>query len=415
MTAAARKTLILVVCLMSSRVAAQDTADHQHSIPATAARTWTWTTDANVFAGFNYQRRRYIDFAAWESQNWFMAGGERRIGAGQLAVRGMLSLEPLTVGRYTYMVGGSRFRSGGSPQLFQTGESFERRPLIDVQHPHDLVTALGTTYRLPKEGVTYIVGADLVGSPTLGPTPFMHRPSSRNNPQAPLAHHHLDSTHATPGVIRAGVEVSRWTFEASVFRGEEPDEQRHDIDSPRFDSWAGRIGWQRGPWRAQFSGGLLHEPEWFEPYDQRRITASVDFSGSVGQRPLAATAVWGQTREYTPFGGVSGAYLLEWDLGVTNMLSTYGRTEVVRKEILFSPHPKGFEHPHFFSDVTATTVGVVRDVSFLGLSRMGRFGIGADMTLYRMSEDLQLLYAGSASFHAFLRWRPNAAAPQHVH
>ena len=28
--------------------------------------------------------------------------------------------------------------------------------------------------------------------------------------------------------------------------------------------------------QAQFSGGLLHEPEWFEPYDQKRCTASSD-------------------------------------------------------------------------------------------------------------------------------------------
>ena len=112
-----------------------------------------------------------------------------------------------------------------------------------------------------------IVGADLVGSPTLGPTAFMHRASARNNPQAPLSHHFLDSTHITTGVLRAGVEVGSFTFENSVFRGEEPDEDRLDIDQPRLDSWAGRVSWRRGPWQAQFSGGRLHEPEWFEPYD----------------------------------------------------------------------------------------------------------------------------------------------------
>ena len=34
--------------------------------------------------------------------------------------------------------------------------------------------------------VRYVFGADLVGSPTLGPTPFMHRESARNNPQVPI-------------------------------------------------------------------------------------------------------------------------------------------------------------------------------------------------------------------------------------
>jgi hypothetical protein len=32
-----------------------------------------------------------------------------------------------------------------------------------------------------------------------------------------------------------------------------------------------------------------------------------------------------------------------------------------------------------------------------------------------MSDDLKLLYAGSASFHVFLRWRPGSTLPEHVH
>ena len=71
--------------------------------------------------------------------------------------------------------------------------------------------------------------------------------------------------------------------------------------------------------QAQFSGGLLHEPEWFEPYDQKRFTASSDsriigFTGSVAALPLAATAASGQTREYAHDRAVADAYLLEWDL-----------------------------------------------------------------------------------------------------
>jgi hypothetical protein len=42
-------------------------------------------------------------------------------------------------------------------------------------------------------------------------------------------------------------------------------------------------------------------------------------------------------------------------------------------------------------------------------------GLGGDVTLYRMSNDLELLYAGPASFHAFLRWRPRQALPEHIH
>ena len=404
----------LICCFLGSPLAAQDLpADHQHPAAADPARAWTWTTDANVFAGFNYQLRRFTDIAAWESQNWFMARAERRLARGRLTINGMLSLEQLTLGRYVYTVGGVRFRPGGSPQLFQTGESFEGAPLTHYQHPHDLIMNLGATYRVQGQRITYMFGADLVGTPTLGPTPFMHRESGRNNPQVPLSHHNLDSTHITAGVVRAGAEVSAWTFEGSVFRGAEPDERRYDIDEPRLDSWAARVGWRRGPWHAQFSGGRLDEPEWFAPYDQTRVTASAGFTGAMASRPLAVTAAWGQTREYTPDAAISDAYLLEWDLRLTDTLATFGRIETARKEIFRHAHIPGVAHPHFFSDITALTLGGVYDVSFLGLNRLGRLGIGGDVTVYGMSADMELPYEGSRSFHAFLRWRPRTPAPEH--
>jgi hypothetical protein len=303
----------------------------------------------------------------------------------------------------------------GSPQLFQTGESFRRVPLAGYQHPHDLIMGLGATYRLPRPHVAYTIGADLVGSPTLGPTAFMHRESSRDNPQVPLSHHNLDSTHGTAGVVRAGIDVEEWTFEGSVFRGEEPDEQKYDIDQPRLDSWAGRIGWRRGPWQAQFSGGLLHEPEWFEPVDQKRFTASIGFTGSIASRPLAATAAWGQTREDAPSHPISDAYLIEWDLRVSRSFSTYGRTEFVNKDIFPHVHDRRFPEPHFFNDVGAATFGVVQDLPFLRSSGLGRLGIGGDVTLYSIPANLQLLYGGSKSFHVFLRWRPGVTASHHVH
>ena len=71
---------------------------------------WTWTTDASIFAGYNYQQRLFADFAAIESQNWFMLAGSRRFGPGRLTVSGMLSLEPLTVGRLVYAGDGGMAR-----------------------------------------------------------------------------------------------------------------------------------------------------------------------------------------------------------------------------------------------------------------------------------------------------------------
>src|SRR5262249_43351141 len=159
---------------------------------------------------------------------------------GRVTLIGMASLEPLTVAPQ------------GSPQLFQTGESYKSIPIVNFQHQHDLVMALGFTYRLPAGRLTYIAEADLVGSPTLGPIPFMHRESARDNPEVPLTHHYLDSTHISYGVVRGGVGVGPFVFEASGFRGAEPDENRFNIERPRIDSWAARVGWTSGPWTAQF-------------------------------------------------------------------------------------------------------------------------------------------------------------------
>jgi hypothetical protein len=375
------------------------------------------TTDANVIGGFNYQQRRYFDFAAWESQNWFMAAAARPAGPGRLTLETMVSLEPLTIGRYVYRVDGERFTAGGSPQLFQTGESFRQLPLVDYQHPHDLIMNLGLTFERRGPRVGYAIGADLVGTPTLGPMPFMHRESARNNPQVPLAHHLLDSTHSTAGVVRVGITVADWRFESSAFRGAEPDEDRYDIDQPRLDSWAARVAWRRGGWEAQLSGSKLHEPEWYAPWDQTRFTASIAYAGTLAARPLSATAAFGQTREFaTPSAVDSRGALFEWDWRAIRALTTYGRIEVVRKELLgVHVHVPGVPHPHYLSNVGAFTLGAVHDLAWFGLDRHGRVGIGGDVTLYQMSRDLQPIFGGSASYHAFVRWRPGSHATPHVH
>ena len=62
------------------------------------------------------------------------------------------------------------------------------------------------------------VYAGLPGEPALGPPAFMHRTSGVDNPEAPITHHWLDSTHITFGVITAGLIVDKWKMEASAFR-----------------------------------------------------------------------------------------------------------------------------------------------------------------------------------------------------
>ena len=404
-----RVALAASLLLASTAVRAQDQEQHppEHLHPANppAAAAWTWSTDANVFYGYNYQQRKFADFWAWESQNWFMLDGTRAVGKGRLTLDAMISLEPFTI------------QALGSPQIYQTGESYQGVPLVNYQHPHDLFMGLGATYRIVVAPVTFSFTADLVGAPALGPTAFMHRDSARDNPQVPLAHHYLDSTHITTGVLTAGVEAGPMTFEASVFRGEEPDENRTNIDAPRLDSYSGRVSWRRGPWQAQFSAGHLDKPEWYEPYDVTRLTASIGFSGAVIARPLSATFAWGENRQAVVANGVADAFLLEWDYRAQPSTTIYGRAEVAEKELFgLGLHPAGFTHPHAYAHVDALTTGAVWDLPNVGSLVRGRLGIGADITVYHPSPDLLQYYDGSRSYHVFLRWRPTTStAHAHVH
>ncbi len=386
--------------------------------------SWHWSSDANVFFGYNYQARKFADFWAWESQNWMMGAADRALGPGRVTFTGMLSLEPWTIGRLVYAHGtdgpervyafdgaGRQQPVGASPQAFQTGESYLGSPLVNYQHPHDLVMGLGATYRFSAGRARYTVGADVVGSPALGPTPYMHRESARDNPSAPLTHHYLDSTHISYGVVRSGIEIGEVTVEASVFRGEEPDENRLNIERPTLDSWSSRVSWRRGPWQAQFSGGHLHVPEWFEPTDVTRLTASIGFTGQIASRPLAATVAWGQNRE---LNFALDGYLAEWDYRITRSSTIYGRGESVLKEILgLGIDPPGLlNHPRNFSQINALTIGYVRDLPSLAGNRIG---LGADITVHRTSEELVEYYGSPKSYHVFVRWRPGAAAAEHVH
>ena len=101
--------VLACLCAFSSPAFAQH--DHEHQ-STTASSEWQWTTDASVFFGFNDQERKFRDFTAWESQNWAMAEGRRAVHQGTPQVGTMLSAEPFTIADL------------GSPQVFQTGETY---------------------------------------------------------------------------------------------------------------------------------------------------------------------------------------------------------------------------------------------------------------------------------------------------
>lgn len=363
-------------------------AQHDHTMPASGDR-WTWSAQVNAFLNLNLQDRKFRDFTQVESQNWGMVSATRQSGRSRLTLHTMLSAEPWTLRRL------------GSAQVLQVGETLDGAPLLDYQHPHDFLMALeGRLDWATSDRTTLFVSGGPVGAAALGPTAFMHRASAGPDPTAPLAHHMLDSTHITHGVITGGVAHGAWTVDASVFRGREPDEDRVRLDMGALDSISGRVAWRRGAWRAQVSSGHLDAPEAAEPEALVRSTASLAYERARADGRLTAwTAAWGRNSRTSHS---ETGWLLEGRRDLTVRETAYGRAELVDRFILVDfdyAMATGLER-HLPSSVAALTLGYERRV----MSRTRTtLACGADVTLHRVSGNLKDSYGRPVSWHLFLR------------
>ena len=165
------------------------------------------------------------------SPNWFMASAEHRVGTGgAFQADLMLSLEPATIT-------GERY-----PLLFQTGETAYGKPIVDGQHPHNLIMGLGFHYahELGENAMLELYFAP-VGDPALGPVAYPHRTSAAELPEAPISHHWQDSTHISDEVVTVGVRYKKVKLEASGFYGSEPGENRWIIQTGPINSWSARL------------------------------------------------------------------------------------------------------------------------------------------------------------------------------
>jgi hypothetical protein len=248
---------------------------------------------------------------------------------------------------------------------------------------------LGATWSgAAPQGLTWSLTGAVVGEPTLGPTAFMHRVSSEGNPTAPLAHHTLDSTHITHGVVSGGITKDEITIETSVFHGGEPDENRLDIEMGALDSYAGRMWWKRGPWAAQISAGHLVAPEASEPGDLNRYTASIEYQGATNWKPVSFALAVGMNQhpgrdshhgsEYAALADVA------WRVRPRDLV--YTRAELVDKELL---HAR----------VGALTLGYQRRLT---AGRHGSLGLGGDVTVYRIPTAVSATYGRPVAAHVFL-------------
>ncbi|MEP6920832.1 MAG: hypothetical protein ABI967_06885 [bacterium] len=359
---------------------------------------WLLMFHYNLVAGLNRQGGPR-GVTKIESANWFMPMAYHKLGKGTVQLRGMFSFEPFT------------FPPGGSPLLFQTGETYKGQPLIDRQHPHDLFMELSAQYTLPVgERGTWFTYFGYPGEPALGPVAFMHRMSASENPSATLAHHLQDSTHIAFGVFTTGFTYRWLKLEGSIFNGREPDENRYNFDAHKWNSRSARISiMPNANWTAQVSYGFLRSPEASEPTtDIRRATASVQYNKPLERGNWASAFIWGRNHTSSPgeTHNLNG-YTLESTVNFLDKNYLYTRLELVDKNELLRPNDRALlgitdDHPSF--RIGAYTFGGARD---LWNTEKVSFAIGSDLTFYSKPAILDRLYgANPVSWKLFFRIRP---------
>jgi hypothetical protein len=368
---------------------------------------WLLMFHYNLVAGVNRQGGpRGITKA--ESANWFMPMAYHKLGKGTVQLRGMFSFEPFT------------FPPGGSPLLFQTGETYKGQPLIDRQHPHDLFMELSAQYTLPVgEHGTWFTYFGYPGEPALGPVAFMHRTSASENATAPLSHHLQDSTHISFGVLTTGFTYRWLKLEGSVFNGREPDENRYNFDAHKWNSRSARLSiMPNSNWTFQVSHGFLRSPEGQEPdTDIRRTTASLQYNKPLHRGNWATAFIWGRNHTSSPSQTHNlNGYTFESTVNFFDKDYLYTRLELVDKNELLRASDRALlgitdDHPSF--RIGAYTFGGARD---LWNTDKVSFAIGSDLTFYSKPSIFDRLYGNNpVSWKLFFRIRPGKMDMQSTH
>jgi hypothetical protein len=316
------------------------------------------------------------------SANWFMFGAAHAVGRGSFMFQLMTSLEPATITNRSY------------PELFQTGETAYGKPLVDAQHPHNLIMGLGFGYAYPVGEDTFVqMYFAPVGDPALGPVAFPHRDSAAELPEAPLGHHWEDSTHIADEVVTAAIMHKFIRLEASGFYGTEPGENRWIIQHGPINSWSTRLSlFPAKNWMAQVSVGRLDHAEREEPGDVVRSTASLHYSRPMQGSAWSSSLIWGRNHEIFSQHNTD-AFTLESALPLSRRNFLTGRVELVDKDELFSDDPALEEQLARTAGSTfrigAYTMGYTRDVEMLPSIETG---IGANFTTYTVPSAITPYY-----------------------
>jgi hypothetical protein len=362
------------------------------------SKKWMYMIHGNIAPRYNKQdisNKGYRGNGQWSAPNWVMLMAQRKIGEkGLFHYNVMMSLDRITEG------------GDGYPLLFQTGESWKGKPLVDRQHPHDLFSELSVSYSyaISKKADVYVY-VGYPGEPALGSVAFMHRPSALSNPDAPISHHWNDGTHITFGVATVGIRLDKFKIEGSSFTGREPDENRYNFDKTLFDSWSGRLSFNPSDnWSLQLSHGYIKSPEELHPDENvNRTTASAIYSLPLKNNSwLNWSALWGLNKTAGHEG--ENALLLESALRLKK-LELYTRYEWVQKSTEELNLDDAFYGEKILFPVNALTLGLNYDILELAKTRLA---VGGQFTFFHASQKLDNLYGNNPlSGEIFVRIYPS--------
>jgi hypothetical protein len=380
-----------------------------------------WLPDASVMYGhgahykkwmFMFHNNIFLRYNKQDLTNQGSRGGEKVDAPAWLMLMGQRTVRQRGLFRFSVMMSADPFTIGGSgyPLLFQSGETYNGKRLVDRQHPHDLFSELSIAYtHMVSKAIDITAYLGYPGEPALGPVAFMHRVSALNNPDAPLSHHWQDATHVNFGVTTLGIRFGIFKLEASSFTGSEPDENRYNFDVPEFDSYAYRFSCHPNDQLAfQVSQAYLVGPEAANPSQNvKRTTASFlhHFPFAKENSYVSSAAIWGLNES----DHEENSFLLESTLQL-DRTAIYGRYEWVEKsadELNLSYFNNG--HKAIFS-VQAITLGLNRVV----FRKAGfNFAIGAQGSLFAADDRLKSLYGKyPVSGEVYLRLYPHL---MHMH
>ncbi len=362
---------------------------------------------------------------------WLMPMASRRLGGGVFTFRSMFSIDPLGVtnGRY--------------PLLMQTGETWKNIPILNGQHPHDFIKELGGAYayRL-SENTTLHLYAGLRGDPAIGPTAYVHRISSSENPIAVMSHHYQDSTHISSSVVTAGITYRWVTLESSGFHGREPDEKRWGMELGPINSFASRVTvTPTSRWAMQYSVGRINNREATHPdRDSFRQTASATYVRPLQRGHWATSVIWGRNHDVpytqkpngdllsllqnTPRKGngqrehivlvptrvngqVFNAYTAESTVLFKNKHWVWGRAELTDKDSLLlfeeAPYVRLLEE-YRYTRIRSYTAGYSYELPPVG--KFLRPAIGGQMQFFDLPANLSPIYgANPKGMQVWLRFR----------